>query len=266
MKEIKIMNVNITHPYRVIDKNIKKIDVINYYNQICNLLMPFLSNGPISEIRSYDGLENAFFKKHHSNSEELIYVNDKESLLQECQNGAIEFHGYGTSKKNKKFSILVFDFDPDENISLSSIRKGVKNLKSILDKLNIKSFLKTSGGKGYHVVIPFVKIKNYSKFEAFAKKIALLMETSWPDLYTTNIKKEARKGKIFIDYLRNKSSATCVLPYSLRARQNLPISFPISWENLNKFTPNKVTIKNFKKYLTNNPWQNFFHVKQEFNY
>lgn len=263
MEEIKVANVEISHPDRIIDRKIKKIDVIKYYELVSSLILPFLNNRPVSEIRCHTDLKDVFFKKHHSNSEDLIYVNDKKSLILECQNGTIEFHSYGYNMDPNQVDIMIFDLDPDDKLSLKKVRKGVLDLKTILDKLNLKSFLKTSGGKGYHVVVPFSKVTNYKKFESFAKKVAMLMEKTWPNLYTTNIKKDARRGKIFIDYLRNKKSATCVAPYSLRARETLPISFPISWENLNKFTPNKVNIKNIKKYLPNNAWNNFFKVKQD---
>ncbi|MCH5179976.1 MAG: non-homologous end-joining DNA ligase [Erysipelotrichales bacterium] len=261
--ETKVLNIEISHPQRIIDRDIKKIDIIKYYELIEPFILPFLNNRPISEIRCHNGLKDTFFKKHHNNSDELIYVKDKQSLILECQNGTIEFHTYGYNKKSHKPDIMVFDLDPDDKLSLKKVRQGVLNLKIILDKLNLKSFLKTSGGKGYHVVIPFFKVINYKKFETFAKKVALLMEKTWPNLYTTNIKKDARNGKIFIDYLRNKKSATCIAPYSLRAREKLPISFPIAWEDLTKFSPNKVNIKNFKKYLYNNAWNEFFKVKQE---
>lgn len=263
MKKNKILEIEISHPERIVDKNIRKIDIIKYYEFISPLILPFLNNRPVSEIRCHNGLKDAFFRKHHNNTDELMYVKDKKSLILECQNGTIEFHTYGYNSKSNRPNIMIFDLDPDDKLSLKKVRQGVLDLKTILDKLNLKSFLKTSGGKGYHVVIPFSKVKSYKKFELFAKKVALLMEKTWPDLYTTNIKKDARNEKIFIDYLRNKKSATCIAPYSLRARENLPISFPIAWEDLNKFTPNKVNIKNIKRYLSNNVWTEFFKVKQE---
>ncbi|MCH5171904.1 MAG: non-homologous end-joining DNA ligase [Erysipelotrichales bacterium] len=263
MKEIKVFDIAISHPQRIIDGKIKKIDIIKYYEQISSIILPFVANRPVSEIRCHSDIQSAFFRKHHSNSDDLIYVKDKNSLILECQNGTIEFHMYGYNVKTNQPHIMVFDLDPDDKLSLKKVRRGVLDLKTILDKLNLKSFLKTSGGKGYHVVIPFSKVTNYRKFESFAKKVAVIMEKTWPDLYTTNIKKDARNGKIFIDYLRNKKSATCVAPYSLRARKNFPISFPISWADLNKFTPNKVNIKNIKRYLDNNAWNDFFEVKQE---
>lgn len=124
------------------------------------------------------------------------------------------------------------------------------------------SFLKTSGGKGYHVVVPFSQTKNWKTFYEFAQKIAIYAEQTWPELFTTNIKKAERKRKIFLDYLRNNRGSTCVAPFSLRSRETATISMPISWNNLNKIKPNEITLNNYKKYL-NNSWKDFFETKQE---
>ena len=257
--------IKITNPDKIIDSNITKLDVVNYYNKISKYILKYIKDFPISEIRCHNGLE-CFFKKHpNNNTTDLIYVSSVNDLLSDVQNGTIEFHTYSNKKNSNMPLIMVFDLDPDENLPLKKLREGVLNLKQILDKLNLVSFLKTSGGKGYHVVVPFKKTKGFYKFEKFAYTVACLMEKTWPNLYTTNIRIVERKGRIFVDYLRNKLGATCVAPYSLRARKNLPISFPISWEDLYKISPNKINIKNVDNYLISNPWENFFKLKQELN-
>ena len=134
-------------------------------------------------------------------------------------------------------------------------------LKEVLEQLNLKSFLKTSGGKGYHIVVP-IKCKNWDDCNQFAKRVAELLQNRYPKLFTTNIRKAERGGKIFVDYLRNSRGATCVCPYSLRARENATISLPIAWNDINKIKPNQVTIKNYKKYIGTNPWQDFFKIRQ----
>ena len=152
---------------------------------------------------------------------------------------------------------MIFDLDPDKNVPLSKLRKCTLNLKKILNDLNLNCFLKTSGGKGYHIVVPFENAKSWASFSKLSKQIAELMVAKYPDLCTTNIKLSERKNKIFIDYLRNKKSATCVAPYSLRARENLPVSLPISWSDINKISPNQVNIKNIDKYLRKDAWKGF---------
>ncbi|MGN0961108.1 MAG: non-homologous end-joining DNA ligase [Christensenellales bacterium] len=272
MKEIKI-----TNPDKILfpkDK-LRKIDIINYYIEVSNLMLPYIKNRLLSVIRCHEGIDGEkFFKKHPTNDkgmvqiylegkEEYFYISKNYELIYQAQMGTIEFHIWGSNIKNlENPNFMVFDLDPDENLSLNKLRKSVLKVKSVLDKLNLKSYLKTSGGKGYHIVVPFASSKDYASFYDFSKQIALIVENNWKEDFTTNLKKEKRKGKIFIDYLRNNRGSTCVAPYSIRARDGAPISMPISWEDLFKIKPNEVTIKNYKKYI-NNAWEDFFEIKQK---
>lgn len=226
-------------------------------------------------IRCHENItKEKFFKKHPASFENVnlykltgqknpyFFISNKEQLIGQIQFGTIEFHTWASKTKNiNKPDIMVFDLDPDNNLQLKKLRQAVKIVKEKLDELNLKSFLKTSGGKGYHIVLPFKNVKNYKDFEKFAKDFSLLLENLYPNIFTTNIRKENRKGKIFIDYLRNKKGSTCVAPYSLRARDGAPISFPISWEDLDKIKPNEINIKNYTKYL-NSSWKDFFNINQ----
>ena len=107
---------------------------------------------------------------------------------------------------------MVFDLDPDEDLELSRVRQGVQDIKSILDQLSLKSYLKTSGGKGYHVVVPFEPSVTWDTFYRFARNIARVMEEKWPDRYTSNIRKSQRTDKIFIDWIRNQEGLQALLP------------------------------------------------------
>ena len=159
--------------------------------------------------------------------------------------------------------MLVFDLDPDEKMNLKTVREGVKDLKSILDNLSLISFLKTSGGKGYHIVVPIHSIKKWKEFREFAQNIAKLMETKWPEKYVSNMRKEKRKNKIFIDWIRNTKGATSVAPYSLRIRKDATVSMPISWQELDKVKPDEITIQEAMKRLRRkDPWENFFQIEQ----
>lgn len=270
------MDIKITNPDKILfpKQKIKKIDLINYYIDISSLMLPYLKNRPLSVIRCHEGInEDCFFKKHLSSDkfiksfvdgeEEYFCIDDQIGLIYQAQLGTIEFHTWGsTLPKVEKPDCMVFDLDPDKKLSIEKLRQAVENIKSILDELSLQSFLKTSGGKGYHIVIPFKNCKNWDKFYDFSRQIALLTENKWQNLFTTNLKKSERKGKIFIDYLRNNRGSTCVSPYSLRARDNAPISFPISWDNLYKISPEQININNYKSYL-NNSWDNFFDIDQQ---
>lgn len=244
-------------------------------------MLKFLNKRLLTELRCHDKSKKFCFYKKHPESNEFVelfnvskqknnqntyfFVKNQTQLLNQVQLGAIEFHIWGSRIDNvNKPDIMVFDFDPDEKLSLDKLRQEVKHLKKILDDLSLKSFLKTSGGKGYHVCVPFSPSVTWQKFGSFSKKVASLMEVNYPNSCTTTISKKGRKGKIFIDYLRNKKGATCVCPYSIRAKSDATISMPIFWEQLDKIAPNQVTINNLTdELLKQNPWKNFFTVKQK---
>lgn len=272
---MKVAGIDITNPDKKIARGITKQEVVAYYATIASSFLSYAKGRPLSLIRCHQGIEQAcFFKKHPVTSEEkkhsFLYkqeeyfclMNQKDVIYQ-VQMGTIEFHCWVCHKKNLDHpDAMIFDLDPGEKVTLTQLRQGVEHLKEILDELHLVSFLKTSGGKGYHVVVPFSKVKNWEKFEMFAKRVAQLMEKRYPHLYTTNMRKKERKGRIFIDYLRNKKGATCVAPFSLRARKHLPISMPIAWDALYDIAPHEITIKNYPQYLKKDIWKEFYIVKQ----
>lgn len=272
MKEIanneKKKTITITNPSKKIIGNITKQQIYSYYEKIAPRMMPYLENRLISTIRApYGTTKEIFYKKHLENSHGFLeklgnyyYILDTIALLSEVQMNSYEFHIWGSNaSKNNYPNMMVFDFDPDEKLSLETLRLGVKYLKEILDNLNLKAFLKTSGGKGYHVVIPFRTQITWKKFYKISEDIANILVNTYPDIFTTNIRKNNRHKKIFIDYLRNQKSATSVAPYSIRLKKNAPISMPISWQELDKIKPNEITINNvFKRLKKKDPWEDFF--------
>lgn len=274
----KEISINITSPEKLIypKPKITKKEVIEYYKYVSKRMLPFITNRLISTVRCPEGIANdKFFKKHFENEregfykkiitnknkekEDYYYITNINGLLSEAQMNSIEFHIWGSTINDINHpNIMVFDLDPDELLSLNKLREGVKDLKKILDELKLKSFLKTSGGKGYHIVVP-IKDITWAKLRKISKDIAILMESKWPEKYTSNIRKEKRKGKIFIDWQRNIKGATFVSPYSLRAKPNAPISFPISWSELDKIKPNQITLRKAKELIKQkDPWKNFF--------
>lgn len=260
--------ITITNPSKKIIGNITKQQIYSYYEKIAPRMMPYLENRLISTIRApYGTTKEVFYKKHLENSHGFLeklgnyyYILDTIALLSEVQMNSYEFHIWGSNaSKNNYPNMMVFDFDPDEKLPLKTLRLGIKYLKEILDNLNLKSFLKTSGGKGYHVVIPFRTKITWKKFYKISEDIANILVNTYPDIFTTNIRKENRHNKIFIDYLRNQKSATSVAPYSIRLKKNAPISMPISWQELDKIKPNEITINNvFKRLKKKDPWEDYF--------
>ena len=279
-KKIKdtVEGIKITNSEKLIYKKpkITKIEVVKYYQKVSKKMLPYLKNRIISTIRCPDGIDgDCFFKKHfekeiegfskidilnkNGKKEDYYFISSVEGLINEVQMNSVEFHTSGSQVTNlEKPDIMVFDLDPDEKLSLKKLREGVKDLKSILDELKLKSYLKTSGGKGYHVLVPMSNV-DWNQFRTIAKNIAEIMETKWPDKYTSNIRKEKRKNKIFIDWIRNTKGSTSIVPYSLRARVNAPVSMPIFWEELDTIKPNDITCKEaLKRINKKDPWIDFF--------
>lgn len=274
--EIIIEGITITNPYKIIFKNPKvtKLDIVLYYQAIAKRMLPYLENRPISVIRAPEGIFGTkFFKKHlESNSglgkvtikdfdqdkNDYYYIKNIKGLINEIQMNSYEFHIWGSKVPRLKHpDMLVFDLDPDEKVSLKKVRDGVRDLKSILDELRLDSYLKTSGGKGYHIVVPISNV-SLKEYKEIAMNIAKLMEAKWPNKYTTNMRLKSRKGKIFIDYLRNSFGATSVAPYSVRLRKKATVSLPIAWSDLDKVRPDTFTIKDLNKIIKEpNPWPNF---------
>ena len=270
--------IELTNPDKVIFKNPKvtKKDIFNYYEKVAKRMLPFIENRLISTIRLPDGVGGTpFYKKHFENIDNCLgvkklknkddarndyyYIKDINGIMQEVQMNSYEFHIWGSKVDDVNHAdILVFDLDPDENLSLSKLREGVKDLKKILDDYNLESFLKTSGGKGYHIVVPLRNKTTWKNARSIAKNIAKLMEATWPDKYTSNMKKSKRKGKIFIDWVRNIKGATSVAPYSIRLRKKATVSMPIKWSELDKIKPDEITIDKAIKRLKNiDPWEKF---------
>ena len=238
-------------------------------------MLPYLKTRIISTVRCPGGVNGeCFYKKHigehnqgiksvhipndNDNKEDYYYIKDRNGLISEVQMNSFEFHIWGSKVKSlEKPDIMVFDFDPDKKVTLTQIRSGVKDLKKILDDLKVKSYLKTSGGKGYHVVAK-IKSKNWEEHGKIAKDIATLMAQKWPNKYTTNIRKNAREGKIFIDWVRNTRMATNVAPYSLRIKKGAAISMPIKWSELDKVKPDEIKIPDaIKRLKRKDPWEGF---------
>ena len=272
-----IKNIEITNPNKVIYKNPKvtKMDIVNYYKAVSKRMLPLIENRLISTIRYPNGSNgDKFYKKHFENihgflgkkkivnkeekQNDYYFIKDINGLISEVQMNSYEFHIWGCKQNDLRHAhMLVFDLDPDELLSLKKLRDGVKDLKSILDEYHLESFLKTSGGKGYHVVVPLNAKVTWKNARMIAKNIAKLMEATYPDKYTSNMKKENRKNKIFIDWQRNIKASTSVAPYSLRIRKKLTVSMPISWNELNKIKPDEITIEEaIKRLKRKDPWQN----------
>ncbi len=274
-----IGGIKISNPDKVIfeDPTITKADVVRYYEKISPRMLPYVNHRILTTVRCPKGISQAcFYKKHpasdskgviavpiaNSEGEEELYfyVENVFGILNEVQMGTLEFHTWGSSVDElEKPDMMVFDLDPDEGMELSRVRQGVLDVKSILDELSLNSYLKTSGGKGYHVVVPLKPMVTWDTFHDFARRVAEVMEQKWPDRYTSNVRKANRKGKIFIDWIRNGRGATSIAPYSLRGRKGAKVSMPIAWEELDTITPDGVDMEGALLRMKGiDPWKDFF--------
>lgn len=274
-----VEGIEITSPEKAIftRPKVTKYDLATYYSKVYQRMAPYLENRLLSTVRLPSGAGGEkFFAKHNfaknegiikinipnenGNKEDYYHIASIEGLIAEVQMNSYEFHMWGSKTTDiEKPDMLVFDLDPDEGMSLTKIRQGVKDLKSILDEFSLKSFLKTSGGKGYHIVVPTDKMKTWSEASEFAQNIAKLMEAKWPDKYCANMRKNKRTGKIFIDWVRNTRGATSVAPYSVRLKKKCRVSMPIKWSELDKVGPADITLDDAVKRLKRkDPWEGFF--------
>ena len=164
---------------------------------------------------------------------DYMQVADMPGLVALAQLGTLEIHTWGShADKPEQPDIMVFDLDPDVGLAWDRVALAAFELRGRLHRLGLESLVKTTGGKGLHVVVPVERGLDWDAFKGFTKAVVEQMERAEPKLYTTNIAKAARKGKIFIDYLRNGRNATFIAPYSPRARQGAPVAVPITWEEL----------------------------------
>jgi bifunctional non-homologous end joining protein LigD len=183
------------------------------------------------------------------------------------QLGAIEFHPWPAREDNvERPDRLVLDVDPDEKVSWASVRQAALDVRDCLETLGLQSFLRTSGGKGLHVVAPIDRRTDWGNFKEFARGVAELMARVVPDRYVASVSKACRRGKIFIDYLRNQRGATAVASYSARARLGAPVATPLGWEELSKLkSSSQYTVSNVLQRLAKlrgDPWEEFASVRQ----
>jgi bifunctional non-homologous end joining protein LigD len=224
-------------------------------------MLPWAANRPLTLVRCPQGrAKKCFFQKHDAGSfgdhvlkvpiiekngskEDYLYAVDQAGLLACVQMGTIEFHGWGSSIGDvEKPDRLVFDLDPDVGLGFDEVKRTAKDLKSYLADMGLQTFPLLSGGKGVHVVVPLTPKAEWPAVKDFAQRFAVALAQAEPDRFTANMAKVKRKGRIFLDYLRNQRGATAIMPYSARAREGAPVSAPITWEELddmpggNRFT------------------------------
>jgi bifunctional non-homologous end joining protein LigD len=244
--------VHVTNPQRVIDASTgtTKVELVRYYDLVGDLMMKHLKGRPVSLVRAPAGIGGEFFFQKHAEAEKLpglrqldpalsvghpplIEVADKQGLLSAAQWNAIEFHTRNTGSASfERPDRMVFDLDPGEGVTWTLVQEAAQLMHSFLTELGLPSFLKTSGGKGLHVVAPVRRVHDWDTVEGFSHAVVLHMARTIPQRFVARSGPKNRVGKIFIDYLRNRREATTVCAWSARARPGLGISVPVAWGEL----------------------------------
>jgi bifunctional non-homologous end joining protein LigD len=247
--------VRLTHPEKVLDaaSGMTKQMLADYYWAVAERMLPHIAGRPLSLVRCPEGVDKeCFFQKHVSamlpkeietvqvpdkktgKLEPYITLHTREALAGLAQMGVLEVHPWGSRNEDLEHpDRMIFDLDPDEALGWARLAEAAGEVRVRLKKLGLESFLKTTGGKGLHVVVPIEPTLDWATAKEFAHRVVLAMEKERPALYLTKMTKAARAGKIYLDYLRNERGATAVAPYSPRARAGGAVSMPLAWVDLN---------------------------------
>jgi bifunctional non-homologous end joining protein LigD len=282
-KEVEIAGVRFSNPERVLypEQGVTKEELGVYYARIADWILPHLNNRPLTLVRCPEGRARQCFYQKHINehvppsvyrvdvgeAEPYGAIDSLEGLLSLAQMGVLELHIWGAHRDRiEQPDYLVFDFDPDEGLDWGRVVEGALAMRAFLDDLGLRSFLKTTGGKGLHVVLPIARKDDWDEVKAFTKAVAEKLVAAEPAKFTSKLPKASRKGKVFIDYLRNGRGATSICAYSTRARANAPVSVPLFWEELETdVRGNTYTLRTLPERLEtlpSDPWADFYKVRQ----
>ncbi|MBY2918234.1 non-homologous end-joining DNA ligase [Rhizobium leguminosarum] len=276
-------DVSLTHPDRLYwpDEGVTKQALADYYAAVWPLMAPYVVNRPLALLRLPDGIKGhqRFFQKHawkgmnphieeiadpqDADGEKLLRIGDFNGLVALVQSAVLEIHPWGATADNWEGPDMVtMDLDPGEDVTWSAVIAAALELKSRLEARGLAAFVKTSGGKGLHVVTPLAPKAGWAEVKDFAHSLAESMSADAPDKYLATATKAKRGGHIYIDYLRNGRGNTAVAAYSTRARSGAPVSMPLDWSELNEVSgPAAFTLANVPQRLETrpkDPWGNFF--------
>lgn len=281
------IDLAITRPSKILDEvsGMTKQQLAEYYVAVAEHMLPHVADRPLSVLRCPDGIgKQAFFQKHVSSglpggvriisianrktgkSEEFLTLDSSEGLVGMAQLGVLEIHPWGSKNEAvDKPDRIIIDLDPDETVVWSTIGAAATELRSRLNQLGFTSYLKSTGGKGLHVVVPIKPEQSWPIIKQFSHALVLKMEKENPNLYTTNMTKAVRKGRIYLDYLRNDREATAIAPFSTRARPGVPVAVPLDWKELRLAVRPIFYVSDFdawKKRLRRDPWHGMLECKQ----
>src|SRR5690606_18082409 len=230
------------------DVGITKLGLAQFYAEIWPWIRPHIVNRPLSLLRCPEGVSQpSFFQKHAwagldpsirrirlpGDDEDSLYIEDLDGLIALAQASVLEIQPWGsTIKDSERPDRMTFDLDPGPGVPWDRVLEAARELRALLLELGLESYVKTTGGKGLHVVVPIRPAADWDSVKVFSQSVAEFMARRNPDRFTASLSKRSRRRRIFVDYLRNARGATAVAAYSTRARPGAPVSTPISWDEL----------------------------------
>lgn len=277
--DIEVAGVRLTHPDRVLwpEQGVTKRELASYYERVAALMLPHVAGRPLMLKRCPEGVgSECFYQKHLSENtpdavqtvriresgkaREYLCVRDVAGLVALVQMGTLEIHLWGSRAADvERPDVLIFDLDPAPDVEWKEVVRAARELRTLLGGLGLESFVKTSGGKGLHVVVAIEPEVEWPEAKSFCRAVAEHLATESPDRYVANMSLAKRAGKIFVDYLRNGRGATAVAPYSTRATARAPIATPVRWEELGRVRANQFDLSNIERRLARgrDPWEGF---------
>jgi bifunctional non-homologous end joining protein LigD len=279
-----VEGVRLSNPDKVLypEQGITKGALADYYVALADRILPHLASRPVTMVRCPTGQGKKCFYQRHAGSgvpeqlgevtipgfdEPYLYIRDVPGLVAMVQMGVLEMHPWAvTVDRPDKADRIIFDLDPDEALGFEDVITAAKEVRDRLSALGLVSFVKTTGGKGLHVVVPVEATADWRDVKSFAKGLSAEMAADSPDRYLTKISKAERVGRIFIDYLRNDPTSTAVAPYSTRSRAGAPVAMPLTWDQvkpgLDPCDYLLTTVPDLVRAQPSDPWADMLEVKQ----
>ncbi len=276
--------VRMTNPDRILypDMGVTKLDLAAYHTAVADWILPEVIDRPLALVRCPEGTSGeCFFQKHsdratpeaiervqlEGDEKPQLMIRDLAGLLSVVQMGVLEIHPWGSRvDRPDRPDRMIFDLDPGEGVGWGEVVSAALLVRSRLDAAGLESFVKTTGGKGLHVVVPLARRDEWDDVKGFARRFAERMASDHPKQFIAKSAKAARRGKIYVDYLRNGRGATAVAAYSPRARAGATIATPIAWDELTpKLDPQDFTIQTIPERLTSletDPWSAMSELRQ----
>jgi len=276
-----VHGIKISHPAREVwpSLQITKLDLARYYDAVGELMLPHLARRTLTLVRCPDGAEKKCFYQRHlamgaspgevktfkrerSSKGYYIYIDSHRALITLVQNGAVEMHTWGATGPDVQHpDRITLDLDPDEDLPWAKLVQATQMTRTIVEALKLRCFLKTTGGKGLHVVVPIMPGLGWSEVKEFSRHIAEFLVRAEPKLFVAQMAKERRSQKVFVDYLRNSETASAVAAFSARARPGAGISMPLAWDELTSAEDirRKFTVKTVPQ---RDAWADYWKTKQ----